>query len=367
MSPHLDVPSPIDDYLHYHQMALDSRPGAVQAIYSTPRYSSSLDSTSVDSVDLAAPRPLTPGAYIPTLAFFHSGNEDLDLLTISQHAVRLAAAGAAGLTTQGSNGEAVHLSRHERMVVTKTTRTALDEAGFGNLPIIVGCGSQSTRETIELCREACHAGGDYALVLPPSYYRPLFKQESILEFFRDVATGSPIPILIYNYPGAVSGLDLDSDTIIKLSKHSNIVGCKLTCGNTGKLGRIAAATDASTPESAGSGFMCMGGSADFTLQTLVAGGSGVIGGLGNIAPKACVKLLELYSAGKLKEAQKLQAVVAKGDWAAIQGGIVGTKSALQTHFGYGGVARKPLPSPSLEEAARYAREFKELVALEKTL
>src|SRR5205814_1085859 len=131
--------------------------------------------------------------------------------------------------------------------------------------------------------------------------------------------------------------------------------------------RVAAATQASTPTEAGSGFMCLGGSADFTTQTLVGGGSGIIAGLANIAPKACVKIISLYAAGNFKEAKRLQAVVARGDWAAIRGGVVGTKSGLESHFGYGGFGRKPLPRPSLEETAKYARDFKELVALEKSL
>ena len=311
-------------------------------------------------------RSLRPGVYVPTVVFFKE-NEDLDLTAIRDHAVRLAKAGVAGIATQGSNGEAVHLSHRERQLVTRTTREALDDAGFDMVPIIVGCGSQSTRETIELCREATASGGDYALVLPPSYYRPMHNSDTIVDFFHDVADASPIPILIYNYPGAVAGIDLSSDVINALAKHPNLAGCKLTCGNTGKLARIAAATDASTPSAYGSGFMCMGGSADFTLQTLVVGGSGVICGVGNVAPKACVRIVDLYAQGKMAEAKKLQAVVARGDGAAIAGGIVGTKSALQTYFGYGGLARKPLPRPTKQEVMRYANDFKELVELENCL
>lgn len=311
-------------------------------------------------------KALRPGVYVPTVAFF-KGNEDLDLDTISKHAVRLAKAGVTGIATQGSNGEAVHLTHQERQQVTRTTRKALNDEGFHSLPVIVGCGSQSTRETIELCREALASGGDYALVLPPSYYKPSHKPDTTVEFFRDVADASPIPIIIYNYPAAVGGIDLSSDVISELSKHPNIVGCKLTCGNTGKLTRIAAVTDAATPADAGSGFMCMGGSADFTLQTLVVGGSGVICGIGNVAPKACVKVVDLFTAGKLAEAKKLQAVVARGDWAAISGGIVGTKSALDTYFGYGGIARRPLPRATKSEAAKFAIDFKEIVELEKAL
>lgn len=304
---------------------------------------------------------------MPTPAFFDPASEDLDLDTIGKHAVRLAEAGVQGITTQGSNGEAVHMSHKERNLVTSATRKALDDAGFDWLPIIVGCGAQSTRETVELCHDAHNAGGDYALVLPPSYYAGLHGKDTVLNFFRDVATSSPIPILVYNYPPAAGGIDLSSDAIVELSKHPNIVGCKLTCGNTGKLNRIAAATRAATVSEPGSGFMCMGGSADFTLQTLVGGGSGIIGGFANIAPKACVKLVQLFEAGKLKEARKLQATIARGDWAAIQGGIVGTKSGLQSHFGYGGYCRKPLPRPTKEEARRWRHGFDEVVKLERTL
>lgn len=335
-------------------------------IYSQPQFSDSFSSTSVD-MDDHSHRSLKAGVYVPTVAFFDKTTEDLDIQTVGKHAVRLAKAGVAGITTQGSNGEAVHLTHRERRLVTEATRKALDDAGFPNMPVIVGCGAQSTREAIELCQEAASAGGDFALLLPPSYYKASYSSQSMIDFFEDVASASPVPILIYNYPGAVSGVDLDSDTIIRLAKHPNIVGCKLTCGNTGKLGRIASATRAATPSDHGSGFMCMGGSADFTLPTLIQGGSGIITGLGNVTPKACVKVFDLYASGKMDEARKLQAIVARGDWAAITGGIGGTKSALETYFDYGGYARKPLPRPSKADVSKYADDFKEVMDVEKRL
>lgn len=365
-------PAVYGDELNFRRASFDvaSSSEADRSMYSLSQYGGSAESTSASSVDDVAARPLLPGLYVPTVAFFDADSEDLDLATVRRHAVRLAEAGVAGLTTQGSNGEAVHLTHDERRAVTRATRQALDEAGFHELPIIVGCGAQSTREAIELCQEARQSGGDYALVLPPSYYRPMFTSETLVEFFRDVASASPVPVLVYNYPAVVSGIDMDSDTIVELSKHPNIVGCKLTCGNTGKLNRIAAATGPQSGTSTGtgnSGFMCMGGSADFTLQTLVGGGSGIVGGLGNVAPKACVRLFELYACGKMDEARKLQAVVACGDWAVIKGGIVGTKSVLQTYFGYGGFCRRPLPRPTEAETRRFAEELAELVTLEGSL
>jgi dihydrodipicolinate synthase/N-acetylneuraminate lyase len=313
-----------------------------------------------------ATRLLKPGINVPIVTIFKE-NEDVDVDAIAKHAVRLAKAGLASITCQGSNGEAVHLTKEERILVTSTVRQAVDGAGFTDMPIVVGCAAQSVRETIEFCRDAYKAGGDYALVLPPSYYKAAYKPENFVEYFQDVADESPIPILIYNYPGAVAGVDLDSDTIIKLAKHPNIRGCKLTCGNTGKLNRIAHAVNAATPTDAGSGWLCLGGSADFTLQTLIAGGSGIITGLGNVVPKACVKVYNLYAEGKVAEAQKLQAIVARGDWGVIAGGITGTKAALESYFGYGGYARRPLPKPSKDEVAKYEAMLKEVVELENSL
>ncbi|KAI9818979.1 MAG: hypothetical protein M1832_004147 [Thelocarpon impressellum] len=379
MSPHKHTPpAPGLDYgqtLRKLHLGPDPSPPLGPVLPATPGSDSSCSDSSLDGTQLlldavdgpAVPRPLVPGVYVPTLAFFDDETEDLDLQAVARHAVRLAEAGVAGLTTQGSNGEAVHLTHAERKIVTRATRRALDAAGFDHMPIIVGCGAQSTRETVELCADALESGGDYALVLPPAYYRPLFRPGSVSAFFEDVASASPVPILLYNFPGAVGGLDLDSDAIVRLSRHRNIVGCKLTCGNTGKLARVAAATRATTPGAPGSGFMCLGGSADFTLQTLVAGGSGTIGGLANVAPKACIRVMQLHVAGEHDEARRAQAIVARGDWAAIKGGIVGTKSALSTYFGYGGFARRPLPRPTAEEAEAHAQGFRELVALEKTL
>lgn len=311
-------------------------------------------------------RQLLPGIYVPTVAFFQA-NEDLDLETTARHAVRLAEAGVTGITVQGSNGEAVHLSPKERSLVTLATREALDSASFKHVPVMVGCAAQSTRDTIELCQDAHGAGGDCALILPPSYYNSLYGREDVLQYFRDVADESPIPILIYNYPPAASGRDLSSDDIIELAKHHNIVGCKLTCGNTGKLNRIAAATQAASFSDLGSGFLCMGGSADFLTQTLVGGGSGIIAGLGNISPKTLVHLYDLAEHGRITEARQVQVIVARGDWTAIQGGVVGTKSALNSYFGYGGFSRRPLPRPSKEEKQQWRDGFIELMKLENVL
>ncbi|CAG8980567.1 hypothetical protein HYALB_00002565 [Hymenoscyphus albidus] len=380
MSPHNDAPSPAGSFTQgLSTFRLNPSSGLrlssnTNSIYSDSalndsQYSSSFSSTSMET-DEHTSRPLVAGVYVPTVCFFDSVTEDLDTATIASHAVRLAKAGVTGLTTQGSNGEAVHLTHAERSTVTATTRSALTEAGFSHMPVLVGCGAQSVRETVEYCREAHVAGGDYALVLPPSYYAPLFSPSaaSVIEYFTSVADQSPIPLIIYNYPGAVSGMDLSSDVIIQLAAHQNIVGVKLTCGNTGKLNRIVAATKSAKPSSYNTPpFLVLGGSADFTLQSIVGGGHGILAGLANIAPKSCIELIRLFKAGKVAEAQQMQEIVARGDWAAIQGGIVSTKAGMQSWLGYGGYGRSPLPRPTQDESSKWKEGFRELVELEKSL
>lgn len=105
------------------------------------------------------------------------------------------------------------------MAVIKTHRAALDSAGFQNLPLIVGTGVSSTWETIEITKEAAEAGGNYAMVIPPGYFKssqtdasleafftevcmlPLFFYQCCSERTGQVADASPIPILLYNFPG----------------------------------------------------------------------------------------------------------------------------------------------------------------------
>ncbi|KAF2139575.1 uncharacterized protein K452DRAFT_254056 [Aplosporella prunicola CBS 121167] len=301
------------------------------------------------------------------MTFFNPDTEDLDIPIIKKHAVRLAEAGLVGLVTMGSNGEAVHLTRAEKSAVTRATRDALDEAGFTDVPVIVGASEQSIRGTIELCKEAGAAGGEYVLLIPPSYYRYAMDEAALYEYYTSVADGSPLPVIIYNYPGAVAGIDMDSDFLIKLAQHKNIMGTKFTCGNTGKLTRVALATTATTAKSSGSGYMAFGGMADFTMQTAASGGSGIIAGGANVMPKTCVKVWNLWAEGQFDKAIELQRVLSKGDWVLTKSAIPGTKSAIQSYYGYGGYPRKPLKRLSAEQTEAIKQGIKEVMEVEKSL
>lgn len=285
------------------------------------------------------------GVYAPVVAFFHE-DETLDLQALEEHVTRLAKSELAGLVIQGSNGEAPHLLHSERQKVIATASAILKQHGKKDAVIIAGCGAQSTRETIQLCTEAEESGADFALILSPSYWAGAMQKPAIEKFFSDVATFSPIPILLYNFPAVTSGIDLDSDTIATLvALNSKIVGCKLTCGNVGKLHRIAHDARISAPCSV------FAGKSDFFLHGLVAGSNGVIAAAANLVPKVHVKLLEHYDAGRLKEAQDIQTKLSDADWALVQLGVAGLKAALSRYYGYGGGrSRRPL---GLVESARF--------------
>lgn len=184
--------------------------------------------------------PPPSGIYTPLVAFFNP-DESLDLPSIRSHALRIAKGGVAGLVIHGSNGEAVHLSNEERTIVIREVREVLDDNGFKQVVIIAGAGAPSQRATIIIAQEAKEAGAGWVLVLPPSYWpgamtRPVrissFKSnhQVLLDFFRGVADASPLPVLVYNFPMVANGINIDSDLMLELAQHPNIVGCKLTCG-----------------------------------------------------------------------------------------------------------------------------------------
>ncbi|KAK1991033.1 dihydrodipicolinate synthase [Colletotrichum falcatum] len=305
---------------------------------------------------------LPAGVYVPTLAFF-TDSDEVDTVTLERHVVRLVNAGVAGIVVHGSNGEAAHLSREERGLVIRCAADTIHQEGGGHdaarIPLVAGCGAQSTRETVQLCRDAAKSGATHALVLPPSYYGPLLDDDRVVAHFCDVADASPLPVLVYNFPGAAAGRDLSSDAVSRIARHPNVVGVKLTCGNTGKLARVA--------DAAPDGFFVGGGSADFILQGHVVGGHGTIAGLANLAPRACARVLELAARGDLAEARRVQAVVARGDWVAIRTGFVGVKAALGHFEGYGGAPRRPCAAPSPEELKGIVDGLGELLQLERRL
>ena len=317
-------------------------------------------------------RQLRAGIYTPTQVFYDPKTEDLDADTIAKHAVRLARAGVVGIVTNGSNGEAVYLSSQERMEVTRITRQALDAAGFSKTSLIVGASDQSVRGTLQLCREAAEAGGDAVLLMVPSFFKWAMDTATIERYFTKVADDSPLPVVIYNYPGAVAGIDIDSDTLIRLAKHPNIIGTKFTCGNVGKLARVVGATASVSevyPERSESAepYFSFAGIADFITPMVAAGGSGAVVGAANVFPRACVQVYNLAVQGKTKEAMEAQEKLAAADWSLTKRAIPGFKAILDRYHGYGGSPRQPMDKLSEDAARALCEEIDWMMDIEKSL
>lgn len=166
----------------------------------------------------------------------------------------------------------------ERTQLVLRARKTAQRLGRADIPIVLGCSAGCTRDVIDQTIEAAAAGSDAALVLVPSYFHFAMDAAAIIAFFEELADASPIPIIIYNFPGVVAGLDVNSDMLDTLGRHPNIVGVKLTCGGIAKVTRVAAAFDTAD-------FCAMAGQSDWLIPALSAGGTGCITGVANLYPK----------------------------------------------------------------------------------
>ena len=138
----------------------------------------------------------------------------------------LARAGVRPLLA-GTMGEGIHLAHGERTMLIHSARKALDTAGFLNVPIIVGAGGGSTRETIALCEEVGAAGADAAIVITPGYFAGVLANHrpALKEYFTEVAGKSPVPILIYNC-GVLVKPSESIDSLMRARTHRSRCQCR---------------------------------------------------------------------------------------------------------------------------------------------
>lgn len=189
------------------------------------------------------PRPLRGGIYAPIPTPFKPDSEDVDVESLIRHAKRLAAAGV-GLVVSGSTGEAIAMSHEERALAIFQIRRALEaDAALKDTPIIAGTGGGSLRETIQYSHEAAVAGADAVIIITPGYFSAAIGSDraALKDFFTTAADKSAVPVMVYNFPGAASGIDLDSDLLEDIAAHPNIVGAKVSAVTREHVRRMMAA------------------------------------------------------------------------------------------------------------------------------
>ncbi|MCF8381203.1 MAG: dihydrodipicolinate synthase family protein [Bacteroidales bacterium] len=266
----------------------------------------------------------------PPLPTSFKDNEDLALDKMMQNILKLSKYNLAGFLILGSNGELINLTEEEKYQVYHATREAIPADKI----MLAGTGGQSTRETIRNTQAAASAGADAALVLNPSYYRGLMTKDALATHYWDVAEASSIPVIIYNMP-ANSGLDMDAETIVKISEHKNIIGLKDSGGNIVKMGDIKRMVK---PE-----FQILAGSACFLLPAFTVGAIGGILALANIAPEKCISVYTDFFSGNLAKAQATQLELIPINAAVTsKWGVPALKAAMDYMGLYGGIARKPI-------------------------
>jgi len=265
-----------------------------------------------------------------------------EVLALDKFAVNVAKWGEtplSGLVIGGSNGEFCLLEREEKIELVRVARQTMSSRQM----IVAGTAEESTRGTICLTRACAEAGADAALVLNPYYYKDTYTDSAIKHFFLTVAEASSIPVLLYNMPKN-TGLNLSAKVVIELSQHPNIVGLKDSSGNMVQMAEIVA----NTPST----FVTLAGSASFLLAALAIGAQGGTLALANALPHACVKLFDLFYAGKMEEARTLQYALLQPNHAVTaRFGIAGLKAAVELYGYVGGDPRPPLlPLPPTERA-----------------
>ena len=224
------------------------------------------------------------------------------------------AAGVDGLVVLGTTGESPTVSADE---FGRILDAAVTRAG-GTCTIIAGVGCNDTGRTVEQGCEAEALGVDGLLVVCPYYSRP--SQAGIYEHYTRVADAVALPQLVYNIEGR-TGVNIETDTLVDLASHSNIVGVKEASNDIDQIMDVVERT----PD----GFAVQSGSDHLTYPLIALGGDGTISVLSNMIPGAVKALVDAALAGEMAEARRLhyeQLPLARGCF--LEGSPTPIKTAL---------------------------------------
>ncbi len=267
---------------------------------------------------------------IPALATPFDDRGALAVDRLRENMARYNRVGLSGYLANGSTGESVMMDRAEfEKVLAAVRETAAD----GRI-LIAGTGVDSTAEAISRTEFAAKLGYDYALVLPPYFYKPMMKSDVLVEHYRRVADASRISLLLYSVP-QFTGVAIEVDVAARLAEHPNIAGMKDSSGNVDRMGSILASVPAS--------FQLVTGAATTVYPSMVLGGKGAILALATFLPEICVALYTAVTAGDGAKALELQRRVIPASQRIVGArGISGVKYAMDCRGYYGGPARRPL-------------------------
>ena len=217
-------------------------------------------------------------------------NYNLDLDSCRKLLDYLIDEGSDGILLSGSTGEASTLDDDEKIKLFKFAKD-----NFGDkVKIIAGTGSNDTRHSIELSKEAEKIGVDCLLLVTPYYNKP--SQLGLFKHFEAIAAEVKIPIIIYNVPSRTSS-NISSKTCVELSKIDNICGIKEASSDMRQISEIIRDT--------GEDFLVYSGNDGDTLPILSLGGYGVISVASHIICREIKEMVTSFKRGDFRKAAKM--------------------------------------------------------------
>ena len=191
----------------------------------------------------------------------------------------------------GTTGESPTVNVEEHCEIIRVSV----EQSAGRVPIMAGCGANSTAEAIELTRFAKKVGADCQLQVVPYYNKPT--QEGQYLHFKAIAEAVDLPMVLYNVPGR-SVADMAHDTVMRLTAVPGIVGIKEATGNIERAQWLIR----EVPK----GFAGYSGDDPTAVALMLCGGQGNISVSANLAPRLMHELCVAAIAGDTRRAMEIQ-------------------------------------------------------------
>ena len=200
--------------------------------------------------------------------------------------------GTSCIGVVGTTGESPTVTVEEHCEII---RVSVEQAA-GRVPVMAGCGANSTAEAINLARFAKSVGADCQLQVVPYYNKPT--QEGQYLHFRKIAeTVGDLPMVLYNVPGrTVAGMD--NETVLRLAQIPGIIGIKEATGDIAKAQWLIR----DVPE----GFAVYSGDDLTAVALMLCGGQGNVSVTANVAPRLMHALCKAAIAGQRDEAMRIQ-------------------------------------------------------------
>ncbi len=191
----------------------------------------------------------------------------------------------------GTTGESATMTDKERK---DTIKFAIDKVAK-RAKVIAGTGSNNTRAAVELSKYAESVGADGILVVTPYYNKTT--QAGLIEHYKTIAEAVTVPIIMYSVPSR-TGVNINPETCLELSKIKNIVAIKEASGNLSQVAKIASLCRDNLD--------IYSGNDDQIVPILSLGGKGVISVLSNVMPRYTHDMTQKFFDGKIREATQMQ-------------------------------------------------------------